>query len=274
MRDRIVALETAEVAAFSDLYQAADSGLVAGAGLSTSPVGDGVLLAASRVDVLALNRIVGFGLTMVPSTSAIDDAIRAIEASGCPRCFVQVAPVEGHEALVSHLEERGLRHYNNWMRLVRDLSEPGELSSDSGEIDVRQVGGADAAVFGEIVATAFGYPPSIAPLVGQAVGRRHWCHYLAFDNDAPIAAAAMYVAGDAAWFGFAATDAGHRRRGGQRALVLRRLSDAAQAGCRWVSVETAEDTVTRDAPSFRNLRRLGFEVAYRRPNYVWTQARG
>ena len=29
-------------------------------------------------------------------------------------------------------------------------------------------------------------------------------------------------------------------------------------------------TVTRDAPSFRNLRRLGFEVAYRRPNYLWT----
>ena len=37
----------------------------------------------------------------------------------------------------------------------------------------------------------------------------------------------------------------------------------------WVSAETAEDTITRDAPSFRNLRRLGFEVAYRRPNYIW-----
>jgi hypothetical protein len=37
-----------------------------------------------------------------------------------------------------------------------------------------------------------------------------------------------------------------------------------------VSVETAEDTVQRDAPSFRNMQRLGFEVAYARPNYLWT----
>jgi ribosomal protein S18 acetylase RimI-like enzyme len=49
------------------------------------------------------------------------------------------------------------------------------------------------------------------------------------------------------------------------------MKDAADAGCRWVSVETAEDTVTKDAPSFRNLRRLGFEVAYRRPNYLWVK---
>jgi ribosomal protein S18 acetylase RimI-like enzyme len=81
----------------------------------------------------------------------------------------------------------------------------------------------------------------------------------------------MYVTGKAAWFGFAATDAAHRRRGAQQALIVRRLKDAASAGCRWVSVETAEDTVTRDAPSFRNLRRLGFEVAYRRPNYLWSR---
>ena len=87
----------------------------------------------------------------------------------------------------------------------------------------------------------------------------------------PIAAAAMFIAGEAAWFGSAATDAAHRRRGAQQALVVRRLHDARQAGCTWVSVETAEDTVTRDAPSFRNLRRLGFTIAYRRPNYLWTR---
>lgn len=81
----------------------------------------------------------------------------------------------------------------------------------------------------------------------------------------------MYVSGEAAWFGFAATDAAHRRRGAQQGAIVRRLEDAAKAGCTWVSVETAEDTVTKDAPSFRNLRRLGFEVAYTRPNYLWSR---
>ena len=54
-------------------------------------------------------------------------------------------------------------------------------------------------------------------------------------------------------------------------LVRRRLADAAALGCRSVSIETAEDTIARDAPSFRNLRRLGFEVAYARANYLWTR---
>jgi hypothetical protein len=47
------------------------------------------------------------------------------------------------------------------------------------------------------------------------------------------------------------------------------MRDAAGDGCRWVSVETAEQTPEREAPSFRNLTRLGFTVAYRRPNYLW-----
>jgi hypothetical protein len=32
-------------------------------------------------------------------------------------------------------------------------------------------------------------------------------------------------------------------------------------------VETAEETPVRPVPSLRNLLRLGFEVAYLRPNY-------
>ena len=139
-------------------------------------------------------------------------------------------------------------------------------------LDVRPVGATHAHVFGHLVATAFDYPPAIAPLASQTIGRPHWHHYLAFEGDTPIASGAMYIAGEAAWFGFAATDAAHRKRGAQQALILRRLEDAADAGCKWVSVETAEDTVTRDAPSFRNLCRLGFEIAYGRPNYLWVRA--
>jgi hypothetical protein len=33
---------------------------------------------------------------------------------------------------------------------------------------------------------AFQYPPSIAPLPGQTVGRPHWTHYLALDGGRPI----------------------------------------------------------------------------------------
>jgi hypothetical protein len=89
---------------------------------------------------------------------------------------------------------------------------------------------------------------AVATLPGQTVGRPGWRHYLAYAGDTPIASAAMYVSGEAAWCGFAATDAAHRKRGAQRALVVRRLLDAAAVGCSRVSVETAEDALSRTLP--------------------------
>jgi hypothetical protein len=70
---------------------------------------------------------------------------------------------------------------------------------------VRRISVAHADVFGRLVATAFDYPPALAPIISPTID------------------------------------------------------------------QTAEDTVSRDAPSFRNLRRLGFEVAYARPNYLWVR---
>lgn len=136
---------------------------------------------------------------------------------------------------------------------------------------MRPIGREHGGAFNRIVAEAFGYPPAAASLTGCAIGRPGWRHYLAYLEGTAIAGAAMFIAGEAAWFGFAGTAADWRGRGAQTALVVRRLRAAAAAGCRWVSVETAEQTPEREAPSFRNLRRLGFSVVYTRPNYLWTR---
>jgi hypothetical protein len=182
---------------------------------------------------------------------------------------VPVAPIAADGTLKEALARRGIHHYNNWVRLMRTLDAiPSPAATD---LEIRKIDAHEADVFGRIVSTAFGHPAAVAPLVALTVGRPHWHHYLACDGDTPIAAAAMCVAGSAAWFGLAATDAAHRRRGAQQALIIRRLRDAADVGCTCVSIETAEDGVLKDAPSFRNLRRLGFAVAYTRPNYLWTR---
>lgn len=272
MAESIIALELAEIEAVADLYRAAGPAVVSNCGLSLRKVGDAVLTAVTRFDVLALNRLIGLGLRSSPSDAILAEAMFAIETAGSPRFFVPVAPTSGADGLASRLEHLGLRRYNNWMRLSRTLDQlPGPPDSSAPSLHVRRIGPEHADVFGSLVATAFDYPPALAPITSQTIGRPHWHHYLAFEGDTPIASGAMYIAGSAAWFGFAATDAAHRKRGAQQALIVRRLRDAAEAGCKWVSVETAEDTVTRDAPSFRNLRRLGFEVAYARPNYLWAK---
>jgi GNAT superfamily N-acetyltransferase len=267
MSDAVVALERAEIDAFTDLYQAASPEVAEAAGLAVSPVGDAVVLRASRIDVLALNRTLGLGLQEPVSDRLLANVVSMLADSGSARFFIPVAPVNGHDKLQDTLVSRGIRHYNNWVRLSRTMNDiPTDTPTD---LDVRQIDGNCAGIFGEIVAAAFGYPPSLAALPGQAVGRSGWRHYLAYAGQTPVAAAAMYVSGEAAWFGFAATDAAYRKKGAQRALVIRRLRDAAALGCSRVSVETAEDGVLKDAPSFRNLRRLGFETVYTRPNFIW-----
>ncbi len=202
MSESIVALEVAEIEALADLYRAAGPAVVADCGLSVRDVGDAVLIAATRFDVLALNRLVGLGLRSSPSDTALADAMSAIEQTGSPRCFVQVAPTGASDGLGVRLERLGLRQYNNWMRLQRSLDDlPRASDSSATSLDVRRIGSGHADVFGSLVATAFDYPPALAPITSQTIGRPHWHHYLAFEGDTPIASAAMYVAGSAAWFG-------------------------------------------------------------------------
>ncbi len=71
------------------------------------------------------------------------------------------------------------------------------------------------------------------------------------------------------YLGPAVTLESHRGRGAQSALIARRLREAAALGVDLVTVETAAETDERPVvQSYRNLRRLGFEEAYRRPNYL------
>jgi len=56
----------------------------------------------------------------------------------------------------------------------------------------------------------------------------------------------------------------HRRRGGQRALMARRVKDATRTGVRWIGTETGEPTDEVN-PSLLNMQHCGFEcVALRR----------
>jgi hypothetical protein len=68
----------------------------------------------------------------------------------------------------------------------------------------------------------------------------------------------------------AGTLSDYRGLGAQGALVTRRLNDAIDSGCTMAVVETAEDTPDKPSPSFRNMLKYGFDLAYHRANYVYT----
>ena len=89
-----------------------------------------------------------------------------------------------------------------------------------------------------------------------------WTAFLAVDGDEPAAAAAIWIGGEAAYFGFAATLPEHRGRGGQGALFAARIERAVAAGCRTLVTETGERRDDRPSASYRNILRFGFEERY------------
>lgn len=111
-------------------------------------------------------------------------------------------------------------------------------------------------------------PDQLQPWVGSLVGRPNWYHYLTWSEQEPVAAAALFVQADIGWLGITGTLPTARRRGAQSALMARRLRDGAELGCRWFVTETGQDLPERPNPSFHNMLRAGFAVAYHRPNFL------
>lgn len=252
--------------AWGDFYRAASAASVEACGLQVAEIGGAVATMAAAVDVLALNRVLGIGVKQPATESEIDEIIRLFTERRVPRFFVQVSPVAAPDDLPRMLEDRGFRHYNNWVRLYRDVSAPPDVKTD---LAVRRIDEEDAAAFGRIVAESFGWGDQISGWIGDLVGKLGWRHYMAFDGDTPVATGAMRVAGEYAWLDFAATLSDHRKRGAQGAILARRIRDAATQGCRYVLVETAEQTAEKEVPSYRNMLRFGFTEAYVRPNYIF-----
>jgi GNAT superfamily N-acetyltransferase len=96
---------------------------------------------------------------------------------------------------------------------------------------------------------------------------------MAFDGNLPVATGVLYIEGRCGYLAWGATMSTHRRRGGQAALIAERVRRARQLGLKCVTAETFGPAPGRPAISYRNFIRNGFEEAYRRPIFVWEQAR-
>jgi GNAT superfamily N-acetyltransferase len=262
----VAELERSELRAWSTLYRNAPPDSVAACGIGLREFGTATALWMSRVDVLACNRVLGLGIDGAPEAKEVTGIVAAYEQAMVPRFFVQPAPVAASGATIAALEKAGFAHYNSWVRLVRDLSPPGPAPTD---LRVEQVGPAHAAAFGATLCQGFGWSPELGAPVTALVGTTGWKFYLAFDGDRAVGTAALAVDGKVGWLSFASTLPEARGHGSQSALVARRILDAKAAGCEILSVETSEPTAEKEAPSYRNILRSGFQVGYVRPNYLY-----
>lgn len=259
-------LELAQLVEFGEAEACADMQLAAAASLATrvERIGSAIALAASQIPIVLFNRVVGLGLHEPATEAMLDDVVAMYREAGVTKYIVQISPAAQPAELPAWLEARGLSARDNWAKVYRPATAPPEVSTD---LRIECIGREYAETFAQVACTAFGMPLALSPMLVATIGRPGWRHYLAFDGNEPVATGALYAQGSVGWLGVGSTLPTHRRRGGQGALMARRIRDGVALGCTWLVTETGEDVPARPNPSYHNMLRTGFALAYQRSNY-------
>lgn len=254
-------IENTEALAYVDMLSVAPREW----GCITEETRSGWFLFAPTLDMLLFNRLVGCGLDSPANRGEVEKNLARYRQAGVRNFGVQVSPAAEPPELKQWLTDDGLERRDNWSKVYRAAGEVPHIETD---LRIEEIGREHAGAFGAIACAAFGMPKQLESWIAAMVGLPNWHQYLAFDGATPVAAAALMVQGDVGWLGVAGTLSSARKRGGQSALMERRLNDGRALGCRWFVTETGEDTAERPNPSYHNMVRAGFSLAYQRPNYI------
>jgi len=259
-------LESIEKKAWIDIYKAASRKTAENLGIKYLSFNSVKASIASSVDVLALNRVLGFESAEDLSEGLLKEIIQVYKGNNISRFFLQVHPGLLTEEISARLNSLGFTFYNNWVKLYRDNSPVKDIESD---LVVEQTGKHEAKDFADILIKSFEWDDKLYKWFFDFVQRDNWIHYLGYFKNKPIAAASMFIEGEFAWLGFAATLKEHRNLGAQHALIRQRFIDGLNNGCRHFIAETAEDKAEKKSQSSFNLVDMGFKKIYSRPNYIF-----
>jgi GNAT superfamily N-acetyltransferase len=260
--------ERVEAEAWAQLQSALPEAFRARMGIEVYRDGGSSTLITRGTTELAVNRVIALGV-VTPATSALVDTIMArFRDAGVDRYLVHLSPDAEPAELRAWLLERGFVERPGLAALVRDTSVDVGLELPDG-LRIEEIGERDAALFRALVAEPLRVPEEVRLGITSTIGHPGWRFYLAYRGDLPIAGAAMYSDGPAAWGGLTATVEGARGQGTQSALLARRIHDAAAMGARWLTAETLPERPERRNASLKNMQRLGFHLMYERPNFVF-----
>lgn len=254
-------VENVEAAAYADLLRAAPAEWRCEA--EDTPAG--WLLRAPALDALLFNRIVAAGVNAPATREAVDAIVDRLRSAGVKNYGLQLSPAAEPREIDEWLSASGLVPRDRWTKVFRGAEPAPRMVT---EYSITQATPGDRDGFAAVAAAGFGMPPPWCAWLGGTIGRPGWRHYLAWQARQPVACAAIYVHGDAGWLGVATTISSARGRGAQGALMARRIEDGLSLGCKWFVTETGEDTPAKPNPSFRNMIRAGFTVAYHRQNFM------
>lgn len=266
-REFIIQIESQEAQYWSDYYICCKSPIQEKLGVSMNIIRGTYCFVISRTDRLAFNRALCVGLDYEISDQQLQEIIRFYKKAGTSRFMIQVSPA----ALPENNEEIFLRNgfvrHNHWVKSFKKLL--GEVELSKTHLSIEKLKLADIEEFENIIKSAFEFENDSHLLISRTYKKPGWTHYLAKENNKPVAAASLFICGKTASLAIGGTIPEARGRGAQKLLISQRLIDAYKAGCEYAVVETAEDLPGKPSQSYRNMIDSGFETAYLRPNYIY-----
>ncbi|RDD61179.1 hypothetical protein [Ferruginivarius sediminum] len=257
--------EEVERAALADLHAAAPAELRQRLGMRLEEIDGGLASIIPAIPSIVLNRVQGLGLDAPVRREAIGRIREAYADAGVERYFVHVHPEARPAELRGWLEDAGFRPRRRWMKFIRGRDAAPAARSD---LNVREIGPEDAGAFARIVSEGFDLGEGGVELLPSLVGRPGWHIYMSFDGSEPAGTGALFIHGKAAWFDYGATTKAKRGRGGQAALLSRRIAHALDVGCEIMFTTTGEWVEGDPQHSYRNIQRSGFQEDYARDNYA------
>ena len=259
--------DEAEALAFADLYAAAVPALQAQLGLRVAQVADARLLLAPRLPTSMFNRVIGLGLQRPAGVADVAAIVREYHSAGCATWWLHWNPYSVPADLAAALPGMSFTvpARRSWAKVLRGTQAAPEIATD---LQVAPVKDSQADAVVQAIVAAFEMPPFMAGWLRSLHGRRGWRMYAACDGPQVVGGGCLFTSGELAWLGMGAVSATHRRRGGQGALMARRIDDAIALGAQHIVTETGEPVGDEPNPSLANMKRCGFVTVASRLNFA------
>ena len=256
-----------EARAFADLYRAAPASLRTKLGLEVRAMAGATLLIAPGFPTPLFNRAIGLGMssrTSMIHVRRIEDIYRK---AGSASWWLHWNPFALPEDLAARLLASGFTPPKRraWAKMLHANAPVPHIKSDLYIETARddQVG----ALVGSIV-QAFEMPAFMAHWLQELHRRERWQLYAVTERGTVVGGGCLFADGDSAWLGMGAVLPPHRRRGGQGALMAKRIADAVARGASKIVTETGEAIGDEPNPSLANMARCGFARVASRLNLV------
>ena len=246
-------------------------------GIAALRLGGGVALCVRNDPSGFWSRVLGIGFDEPVTADLVHEACAFLRAQGMASVSFQIAPAVLPEDWDQICAKEHITRGRSWVKLAGGvetvLARARERDHLADGLRLAPVAVDQAREWAEVRDEAFGMPSGyLADMSASCVGRPPWQCFGVWDGDALVSCASMYVYGEAAGMTGGSTVPSARRQGAQTALLAVRARAAADAGCRWLVSETGAEAPGTHNSSLHNMRALGFEVLYERPNWIWKPA--